>query len=367
MTKALSNALSIVLLAIIIVSFSFYLPTPETNEWLSFHTYLAVTIAISVLNVGASIHLIMGLESFSARFKRSYVLIGVGFSLLGLSLLQLPVVIYFGGLEDFFRNTGLVAVPIVAALVILFLGMRNFTRLFGIKNLTTSVWFAFVTPVILGVLFSFVPHEPTATRELDFDVANAFSVLNSFIVFLGFLQTLQVRRVAGSIYTRALSWLAAVFGTMTIAGIGYLTALMVFGDEQWFAVGAFPLLPTLLASLLLVGASYAFNQITEGTESGRSASLLDVVTYAASLVSDTRDLERTLDTIRAVSVKLKPGQPLPATDESLLKNVYLEIEQHLLHKEKVRAFTQETLHQEIAKGLGLPSAAQRSLWSKLAP
>jgi hypothetical protein len=368
---------------LLVVGGSLALPVPQQNDWFGFHAYFGITLAIALLNVGAAILFMMGVGGFTKALQRSYLFISIGIALLGLSLAQLPLVIYSGHLEEFWRDSGLAALPIVAALVVLFVGTRAFARLFTIKNITTSPLIALGAVVLLSVLFSVLPHAPISTTESMFDMQNSFSVLNTVIVALGMLHILQVKRVASIMYTAALAWLALAFGTMTVAGLGYLFALLSFGDQQWYLTGALPLIPTCVAALFLVRSAYAFNAVTVqgqgdftkrdvtrtffGTrhKPGADAPLssLDIIMYAANLASDSRAVDPILDRMRYITSRLEPGQPLSSSDEAELSHVYLELEEYLLHKEPVRKFSKEELRTKITERLHI--SAQPTFWNSL--
>jgi len=75
---------------------------------------------------------------------------------------------------------------------------------------------------------------------------------------------------------------------------------------------------------------------------------LDMVTYAASLVSNPDEIDPTLDRVRAISASLNPGQPVSPSDTQALFDVYLQIEAHLATKEVIRTFTAQDLRAKFS-------------------
>lgn len=75
--------------------------------------------------------------------------------------------------------------------------------------------------------------------------------------------------------------------------------------------------------------------------------MLDVVTYTASLASNPKEIDPTLDKVREISSRLKPGQALSAGDEKTLAAIYTELEHYLVEQEQVRRFTAEEVQDRV--------------------
>lgn len=81
------------------------------------------------------------------------------------------------------------------------------------------------------------------------------------------------------------------------------------------------------------------------------ATPLELVTYAAGLVSNQAAIGPMLDIVRSITARLQPGQsPLPEDEEQLL-DVYLQIESYLIAKEPLRSFTTEALRKRVSPAL----------------
>ena len=75
----------------------------------------------------------------------------------------------------------------------------------------------------------------------------------------------------------------------------------------------------------------------------RPKTILDAVTYAAGLVSNSDAIDPILDDVRGITAKLQPGEVPSEEDTQALINTYLQIEQYLVTKEAIRAFAKEDL------------------------
>lgn len=69
--------------------------------------------------------------------------------------------------------------------------------------------------------------------------------------------------------------------------------------------------------------------------------LIDRIVYLASLVSEPRSVDTTLDELRVITAS---SSQLSPRDIDTLKSIKTRLEDHLLHKERLRSFTDESLH-----------------------
>lgn len=88
-----------------------------------------------------------------------------------------------------------------------------------------------------------------------------------------------------------------------------------------------------------------------------SRRLIDRITYLASLVSDPNNVDATLDGLRLVTAK--SSQPSPQDIETL-KSVQAELEDYLVHKERLRSFTEESLRANIEQHFAIINPKQRA-------
>lgn len=77
------------------------------------------------------------------------------------------------------------------------------------------------------------------------------------------------------------------------------------------------------------------------------ASPVDVVTYLASLVSQPDKIDSMLDTLRFITSAKRQGQPLLDEEKQSLQDLASQLQQYLIQKEPLRAFTQATLEQKL--------------------
>lgn len=379
-------ALLVICVALTAAAISKALPVPDHNTPVSFYAYMGATAALAVLYLGASLLFLLSLRGFTKTLRRSYGFICFGFTLFGLAFLQLPLQVYGGSVQKLFQSGQLAAGFFFVALLTLIIGMRQFAALFGVRGLATKWWFIIVPPLVLAGLYAMLPHFPTATPEFRFDAANAFDVINGWVDAMMIVQLVQIKKIAGVQYTRALAWMIISFVLQLAAVSGYLIAVLPLGDKAWFLVGAVPLIPLIMAGLSLVTSAHNFSKITaEASDpslklitarnffgrplrqpvSGTSGpSSVDIVIFAANFASQPRDIDQLLDTVRVMTSRMREGTQLTPEDEGKLRETYLAIENYLLTREQARTFTKQSLRQTIANGLRLTNSPD-NFWSTL--
>lgn len=75
---------------------------------------------------------------------------------------------------------------------------------------------------------------------------------------------------------------------------------------------------------------------------------IEKTAYMATLVSDPRAVDPSLDRLRFITARGE-GVQITDVDREEIRKVQQELEDHLIHKEKVGSFTKEGLHQKLIK------------------
>jgi hypothetical protein len=366
------------------IAASFVAPTPRGNDWLTFHAYFAVALGAAIAFVAASIMFIMGLGGFTDKLKKAYRLICISLVALSLAFVQLPITLYLVDFSSFWQggNALLSGVFFLVALSLIYTGSRALARLFGVTSLATKVWFVVTGTVGFAVVAVLAPHVPTSTPEATLNASLGSTALSSFIIGVSALLMFQIKRTASVMYTNMLAWMSLSYAFLSFGGVIDIIAVKALGDQQWYLIGAFPLIPLFLGGLLMLRAAYSFNTVSAAAsdtsgwvarnffgkplhpQKKTTVSSVDIVVYAASLVSSPRAIDPILDNLRRATSSLTPGAPISANDQDVLLATYTKIEDYLLNQEPVRKFTKESLRRGIAQRLRLTND-QTTFWHKL--
>ncbi|HSX28255.1 MAG TPA: hypothetical protein VLF60_02290 [Candidatus Saccharimonadales bacterium] len=369
--------------ALLCGALAWLVPNPVKTDGLHFHVFLSAALAMAMLFIGASALFATGLAGFTPKLKRAYRLVCIGVGLFGLAQLQLPLTVLENNQASWHR---LDFMPVVffAAILTLFLGIRAFAKLFGIKGMSMTWWAPLLVFIILASIAVALPHPPSPNSEFQFDGANVFTLYIASFVLFGEWQLIQVKRAAGAAYTNALAWLIIGFGVIYAAGIATVVVSLAVGSGPWYIDIFDVLVPFTIAALLFIRAAYSFNFIstTEHVETlgtsqsffgnarstarsaNESVSSIDIVVLAASLVSNPREIDPILDGLRALTSKLPVGARPSAAQDVELQRLYMQIEDYLVHKEQVRSFTRVDIRQRIGSQLQL-GADSATFWTAL--
>lgn len=104
-------------------------------------------------------------------------------------------------------------------------------------------------------------------------------------------------------------------------------------------------------------------QPVSATDSRDARARIDRVTYLASLVSDSSQIDVYLDQLRVLTANRQSGDaPLTDTEDTTLRQLEKTIREYLLTKEPLRAFTPETLEQRLYEKVEAPAIIVRLKW-----
>lgn len=215
---------------------------------------LALLSLLAWLHIGAAILFLMGLKDFKQRLKNAYFLICAGLIIMGLNMVQLPVLGTFNLWETAWATTyGGLSVPYTAGLFLVFLGMRSFASALRVKNWLTSATSVLLLVAGIGLVSGFA-----LAIDGEFNTDFAARMANAAFVIINAVLVLKVKNTAGPAYNAALAWLFMALLCAVLAQLGIVTFDMLRTQESPLII-----IPFALASALYVKAGYAFNEISE--------------------------------------------------------------------------------------------------------
>lgn len=352
------------LAALTLAMFVLMLPLPASWQLPTsvFYVQLTAYAVLSCLHVGAAVLFTINLDVYKAKMQIAYIAIAIGIILAAIGTLQVPVI---GALDawqsQWVQNGGLVA-PFFLSSFTIYIASQYLARLIKMKHLLTKVWMVLPLTLIICALTSLIPHITTGRSELSYDLALAGIAGAALLVFFAAFLVLGITRHTGAHYTGAMSWLTVtLFNSFLILGVQFIYTLTATDST-----GLLAQLSTLLAiasGFLWLRAGYAFaltkdygqempssNSLFGSTQSiiaRRPKTVIDMVTYAASLVSNAEEIDPLLDKLRTTTAKLRPGEKLSADETRLLVATYLKLEHYLTTKEAIRKFTEKEIRAQF--------------------
>ena len=321
---------------------------------IGFTLSLVFVAMIMVWQTGASALFLWGLKGFKQELRVAYILICLGIVMFGLSYLQTPILTYLDQGDGFWVRSGIVAVPFVAPIVLFYVGVKRFARLFGLKDMWTSGWFAIVlsAAVTAGTaVLAFV----AGPGDQQLIMTLVFIAWVSMILVIVDVMILKIRASAGPLYKRALGWFAAAMIVETLSGLIFVV-LTLFGVQAEATKTGVLDVPEVIGAFAFVWAGYYFKLINEDVAARNSndVSLIDVVIFTASQVSNPKQIDPLLDTLRSTTAQIRQqGGSITAEQEAELRRVYLGIEQYLVTAEPLRQLSVEQIRHKVSYNFGL--------------
>lgn len=356
MFKIKIATIAILLGGIILAALSYLVPEPKINYALNtllkegaFHSTLAYIAISTAYGFGGALLFLPGLNGFSAAFRRTYYLICAGLNIQAVGSLVYLYALYTG-IAKSDMATLVAEVPLVTGIVVVYVGYILYARLLGISKWLTSapVLILLFATLMMGTIIS--PHRTDIARaETIFDIAHALQSVELVTYCLAALLAYYIRRTAGPLYARSMLWsmwamITAFPPTLVLFIIDFIYL------PKWVSADGMTVL-FIVTNILTIASAYAFNRIARAPAVApiHDNTLLDGVTYLASLASNPSEIDPILDKVRVITASHQTGTVLNVEEERQLHLVYTELEEYLLTKERLRAFDRQGLNDLMQK------------------
>lgn len=236
-------------------------PLSWAGTWCDFHVPLAALTLTTALDIGGAILFLKSLSVYKADLRRAYKGIAISVALIALGSLQLPIVNGFDLWSTPWVRFGGIGIAFFISSVALFVAARTLARLVGVRSVWIHPLLAVGVSAVSAGIIVFVPHAPTETKEIAFDISNATSIFNAVFTGIGAWILFKVSHLIGNHYARAMQWL--FWAILTGAAIPLVVVLhsILTGAKS---VGSFDTLVIFLVhgSLSLI-AGYLFARVKE--------------------------------------------------------------------------------------------------------
>jgi hypothetical protein len=175
----------------------------------------------------------------------------------------------------------------------------------------------------------------------------------------------RIKQTMGAAYTDAMRWLFYAMLTYAAMSIHFVVLSYVGYDNTAYGrTGAYLGVFAILSTMFVI-AGYKFWQIGIEKTVAKSGTALDVVMYAASLATNTSEIDPILDDVRILTAQLDPEHiALTADHERSLGKIYLKLEDYLVSHEPLRKLTKDDLRQRVERQL--PRSDDNPFWSIIA-
>jgi hypothetical protein len=367
-----------VILALIVVGtlaisgLSLLMPTPTDAEISEFYSPIATSIVLidALLAMGSAILFWMALAHFKPELKPAYRLMAASTLAVGLGMLILPYIEYYGLWENLELNMSSYLQYLIGS-VLMYFGVRMFYRRVGLKGWPASLVVLGLAIVAASLLHPLLPDDHTLYWPFEEWGYNLFKVVTIIpIVAYGIAayMAFRIRQRTGEEYKAAFGWLSIGLGFYVVANIGIMLIETIGYENPYYAERIYTL-PNILGDIGVLLAGYCFSAIGRPKEAavkdGESVSSVDIIVQASRMASDRTKIEEHLDEVRMVTSHVQPDAALSSEDQQRLRAAYLNIENFLVNHDPLRTFSQEQLRAELSTRLSLDKQGAATFWPTL--
>lgn len=353
----------------------FAVPRPQGAEASQLYSPLGAPLSIfdALIALGGALLFFLALKNFRPELKSAYRFIAIAQLVIGLGAMLFPYVEYYNLWASVPILTLFTYAGYFFGSILMFLGARKFHRILGFRSKAASVWFIIGLTVLAWGLHAFLPHAPVGAEqgldEMGYDIFEIVSVLP--LVFYGAALYLVWRlyQKTGSGYKKIFQWLTIGIGLQLVAALN-TAVLEVIGYHNWYFASRVYIVPAILADIGIFWAAYQFNAFGLVHKKIQARSLdavssMDIIVYLAGSVADRTQIDGYLDGMREVTARMHAGQTPDAQQQQELLRVYLQIEELLLTKDKLRAFDREDLRNDLNQRFDLEARGNATFWPLL--
>lgn len=323
----------------------------DVADYRSGQAFTAFSVGISLGYV--ALFLLGTRQGFSPSFKKTYYWITAGGILLTVGTLVYMFNVYKGTVDtDGASLQG--EIPLAAGILVIYWGLYTFSKL--VQGRAPSIQLLFVAGLLLGTgaILWFLPHKAgLGLNENLFDIANVFSSIETVAYLICGVLALRIRAIASAQYAPSLAWCAAsMFSAFFTAGM--LLSFDFIHYPQFISAdtlsGIF-----IITNLLTLVWAYSFNKIsyTSATTPSQGNTFLDAITMLASLVSRPAEVDPILEDLRQTTGAHPVGQPFSSQENARLQNVYRQLQDYLVTKERIRTFNHAQLDSMVQERYGI--------------
>ncbi|MEK7152951.1 MAG: hypothetical protein AAB834_03325 [Patescibacteria group bacterium] len=336
-----------------VLSSSAFFFFPEAKA-LGYSRVLALAFAVVLTQLLAVWYFLSSLGTFKKGLRIAYYLASAGIFAFSFSQFVLPLAIFVTITSTLIANA-LVVVPYLLGGLLMYAGMYKFARLLEVHYLWRSIPFVLVFSLATTGAAIILPHPTIPLPERTFDLIFGTVAWSDALILSTTILAYRIRQTIGSVYKNALSWFAAGAGVLTLA-IFHEFSIKIFFESSWY-VGDVSVWIFILTGIVFLKAGMAFKEAgRQVLQLPANASYIDTVIGVAQLVSKPADIDTELDKVRAITAREGSAtKHLSPSDEAVLRDVYLRIENYLTTNEPLHAFTKEGLR------AGLPDGFLKSL------
>ncbi len=364
---------SVIAGSLLIAALTWLLPVaPAVANPTAEHTRTALAAIAAVCSSATAVWLFFSGKGFKSQLRTAYKLLASGIFILAVALMQLPIAGLFDLWDVAWLAGGGVVLLFIVAGVLVYAGMRRFSRLLSVANALNS--FLLVIALVVGfMIVSGIAGTYLITYEFE-GGGTYIATIGCILAFYAFSAILAqgIERTIGENYRPAIRSLKIAIGGFAFACLHEYVLTFFVPSTSWYVGFGLYLWPFILASLLLADAGRKLYLLsadtTETADVGENrvasdSDYIDSITTVAQLASRPQEVDTYLDGLRRITASYQPGNALSEADKQQLLGAYRNLEEYLAHNDPLRVFTADEVRRHATPAFRALLARQKSIHS----
>lgn len=364
----------------IVVSSSFFIPVTlshpnETTQVV--HIRAAVALLHAMLLFSASALFIRAVKGFKEELKPAYKAIAYGMLASGLGFFMLPVADIIGQ-RDADWVLYILHIPAFISYCVMYYGLRRFAQITEVKTKATSYKVAITSTLLLALIASLLPHSFQTGSEAIYDLTMIARAAAICVAFLGVYIISRIIKNIGKDYHRPFRFLAFAY---IAGGLSFILVQIIdiVGHDNVFYQLRAQLILFGISAICFVLSAYYFNTLTLAQKTSKSwwsylfasrlqysPTSMDVISYAADMVSDVSAIDKDLDKVRELTAMVGSVDEMTDKDQRTLRGVYSRIEEHLISNDALRHLDKQEIRRAIENEFSISREAPgKTFWNLL--
>ena len=221
---------------------------------------LAIVSVLTLLHLGGGGLFVASPKTFPPVLRRAYLLAAIGLCLVGIALLQEPLLILLNQTDSTWEKIGGTIAPYTIAYALIYYGTRSMARLLKLQDFAASPRVIGLALALAAVAAVAAPHAHADMPEVSFDLIAALTLM--FAVLAGFSARLTYRmwRATTPLYAAAMKWFFWGLAVTAYAGLQFFVGRLVVGDVEGESAVVI-LAPFIISAVLLFKAGYGISRL----------------------------------------------------------------------------------------------------------
>lgn len=262
--QSLAKPLSVMWAVVVIGALAAFL-APDTIVSDAVKPTLAITIIFATIDLAAAWMFWSGLRNFKDEIRKAYLPICLGVALLGLTLVQVPFAVLAGQDTSVWFHYISSGIAIPAANMLLYLGIRQFARIGGIKQKLLSAKLVTLLCISIAVLIILLPKPDTGVPDWALSTSLVILMTGALLAAVTARITFAVRQALSRAYTWPMTWFMIFLIISALSCVQYAYLQLVATAEQPYDPRGIGLFVLVASALITLKAGTSFRRIDTST------------------------------------------------------------------------------------------------------